>query len=175
MGCSRSGAFSAARRIFKGKGGMNQKGLTLIELILALLGFAILAGAIAPFFSTAGKAFHFVEEETDLRYESKFALETMVNEIRQAESFSEVRIAKLKFKKPNGDTVQFQQEGRVLEHNSGTLASNLSPSNGLDLTYFDTAGNVTNDKDEVKMVRIVLTLTTSDKTLTQSVLARSRY
>lgn len=59
-------------------------GFTMIELLIALTVFAVLAGAITPIFQQGNKYWQITQSRTELRQSLNSALQLMAGELRQA-------------------------------------------------------------------------------------------
>jgi prepilin-type N-terminal cleavage/methylation domain-containing protein len=154
-----------------------KKGFTLIELVIVLVLFSILAGFILWVFSAGLKAWNFDMDRSNLRESGNLAIETMARELSQAHSIRSAAAAEITFwadaagaeevtfSAVSGELIRTDNAGaRVLAHNVQTLG----------LLYRDTDDNPMavprsvrkqSGRDNIRVVIMSVTLNDGDETI----------
>lgn len=143
--------------------------------MIVILG--IIVGMSAPFISTILDAWLFNATEREVVFSARLALNRMVREIRQVKNVASITTwtdAEFAFVHIDDTVIDFKPSGNLLLRNSNQLTDKLQSPGGLSFTYLDSAGNVTSIKDNLRMVRIKLTLVSGESTITLQSLARFR-
>ena len=147
-----------------------KKGFTLIELVLSIAILGVMAGCLYPFLLTAIESWILVRDETDLLYESRQALNTMTREIRQAKKVLSHSNTAFSFINMKDENVTFTREGKQLYVSKGPVKNALlsdkisSGDSGFVFTSLDSNGKPATKPDDIRMVRIQISLTQGEST-----------
>lgn len=168
----------------------NQKGVTIIELIMAIVIVGALVGGSAMYIKEIIGLWRFLSFRSEAVSQARIALVRISREIRQANSINTAQSSRINFGAADlgeddvdllDDTVEFYLNNsnelrRVFNSdNSGqgyVLASGVS---GPIFVYYDADKAVTAQIDRIKMISITLTVTaaTQSKTLRTLVYPRN--
>lgn len=156
---------------------MQRRGFSLAEVVMVMVIIGVIVGMTAPFISTLLDSWLFNKNERDILFSARLAINRMVREIRQIKNVATIATfssTEFNFFKTDNTQVDFKQTGNSLLLNADELADKLEDPGGLGFTYMDSEGNITNIKDNIRMVRIRLTISSGDNTVTVESLARLR-
>jgi prepilin-type N-terminal cleavage/methylation domain-containing protein len=124
----------------KGTAMNNQKGFTLIELIMAMVIMVIIATITATVGFQAVYEYLIVKDRIGLIEDGRIALRRIIRDIRLIDE-REIYIAdaqQISFRNVYGQTVQIQLSGTVLLRNGQVIANNVTL---LSFDYFDRDNN----------------------------------
>jgi Tfp pilus assembly protein PilW len=164
----------------------HQKTITLVELMISLVLFIILAGSFLWIFTTGLKLWHFGKNRAGIRQGGTLAIDRMVRELSQASSFTIVQSNQVKFDADldndgSDETVTFVVEGGdLIETIDGTAAVLAANVDTLIFSYRDLNDDVMSfpviggDYDNVRVVTVSLVLDEEDETITLSSSAYTR-
>lgn len=143
-----------------------KKGLTLIEIVMAMVVVAVLVAGLSFYIKTVVKLYNFVSFRNEVASQGKMAVNRMIREIRQCDKPSKDKISaassnSLTFTDINNNLIIYDLNGTDLRRNSVPLASNIT---GLTLTYYDKNDAVLGSlplsaADRQKVVRIAVQAT----------------
>lgn len=167
---------------------MKKRGFTLIEVVIVMALFAILVGSTLWLFVSGLRVWGVGRDRSEIRQLGNSALERMVRDLSQANSFTIAQANQVKFSADVDDdasdeTIAFAlSNGNLAATVDGTetiLALNVD---NFALAYLDLNNAAMNfpitgsDRDDIRVVTISLTLKRADETLnlSSSVYARNQ-
>lgn len=150
----------------------SNKAMTLIELMLVVAIVGILIVAIQPYFYTLRRAWHHGDSKSDIVQNARIGLDTMVQELRQAQGFSSVTAStdangRIVFMDKNSNTVEFLKYNDGTQNMLGYVQSSVTsplagPIDSLTFRcYTDDALTTTTSTDAIKSVAIELVVADS--------------
>jgi len=154
---------------------INNRGFTLIEVILVIVILGILAAVIVPPLMEGTRGWVDVGTRKDLVQQGRMAMERMVREIRntgrKADDTSCISAASstaYTFGDVNGDLVNcngisFSLSGSQLLRGTAVLAENVS---SFQLTYYNNANGSTGTLSAIRRVSVALTLANGTESVT---------
>lgn len=164
---------------------MARKGMTLIELIIAIMLVAILAGALTLPLITQLKVWVSGMNRSNLIQGSSIALQTMSRYISQAVSITAATAGAITFTADINDdsideTVTFDTSGTNLQKTIDASTAVLAP-NAQTLSFvYRNASDVAfvpanqTDRDAIRVITVTLTMSLANETLTESTSVRCR-
>ncbi|MGA1840783.1 MAG: type II secretion system protein J [bacterium] len=143
------------------------KGFTLIEILVTLVAMTILFGVGAQVLNTALLSWHIVTLRKGMLYNSRLGMTRMLHDIRHADitkitTFEPVHFV---FTDINNNPCDFEQVGTNLLKNGNILADSLKSSNGLQFTYLDLNGNAASAASAIYRVKIRIDFQKGGQTL----------
>jgi len=139
---------------------MNKRGFTLIEVLFVIAIVAILLAAITPYL----RAFHVSWESADRRAEviqnARVGMDKMVRDIRQAASFSKIKKKETIFEDVDGNTIRYKRDYDNLKRNDVILTESVPD---LDFEYYDEEGEEEKKEEDIRLVKIFMTVTHPDE------------
>jgi type II secretory pathway pseudopilin PulG len=156
---------------------MHRKGISLIEVVMVIVITGIIVAMTVPFISSLLDSWLLNKTERDILFSSRLAINRMTREIRQLKNVTSIYTftgTEFDFSKIDNTRIDFKQTGNSLLLNSNELTDKLQSPGGLAFTYLDSGGNITSIKNNIRSVRIRLTLISGDSTITIESLARFR-
>lgn len=168
-----------------------KRGLTLIELIIVIVLFSILAVSVSWGFVVGLTSWSSGLNRADLRQDGNWAIEIMVREISQASIITAADSDNITFVADVDDdgtneTVTFDISNNNLNRTVGSIATVLTSNvQTLDLSYRNIVNKLMtlpedtsaqDERDKIRVIIISLTLNNVDETLTlsSSVYARNQ-
>jgi prepilin-type N-terminal cleavage/methylation domain-containing protein len=120
---------------------LNQKGMTLIELVITIVIMGVVAGVVIPIFMITIEAYELKIQREDIREQSAFVMAKMPREIRRIRSMKDVLTASssvLEFVNIDGDTLRYRLVGDELmrQLNGGTEQVFADKVSALSFDYF---------------------------------------
>lgn len=161
-----------------------KRGFTLIELIIVIVLFSMLAAATFWTFVVGLRAWGSGRDRAYIRQDANLAIERMVRELSQAKSFTIAQADQVKFdadidNDDTDETVTFAISDSSLERTVDGTTTVLTPDlQTLEFSYRDLndvamALPITgNDRDNIRVIVMSLTLNEGDETF---VLSSSAY
>lgn len=135
-----------------------QHGFSLIELIMVIVIIGAISLILAPIIFIGIESWDYIHTRTDLINDARMAMHRMVREIRGAKQIDTNYLTDIVFTNVNDETVRFFQDEDVILRNEDELVENVSVNQGLQFKYYNTNGEETSDKEEVKLIKIKLIL-----------------
>ncbi|MFH1645672.1 MAG: type II secretion system protein [Candidatus Omnitrophota bacterium] len=148
---------------------MNEKGFSLIELLMVIVVVGIIGAMVVPFIATTLDSWSFLITERDALFTARLALNRIIREIRQIKNIDSIETftsSEFKFNDIDDNSINFKQVGVSLNRNSDELCNKLESEEGLFITYLDGNGNITSIKDDIRMVRVKLTVVSENSSIT---------
>lgn len=145
----------------------NNKGFTLIEILVTLVAMTILFGVGAQVLNNALLSWNIVTLRKGMLCNIRLGMTRMLHDIRQADitKITTAEPAHFVFTDINNKTCDFEQVGTNLLRNGNILADSLKISNGLQFTYLDLNGNAVSVASEIYRVKIRLDFQKGGQTL----------
>ena len=156
---------------------MNNKGFTLIELIMVLVILSIFSFTFATFISEATDAWFFIKSRSTASGTARYALNRITSELRRINNPSQIstmNASECQFTSIDSSSVNFKQVGTNIQRNSDILASGAVNPNGLIFTYLDSAGGTTAVSSEVRSIRVRVSIFRNQETSVLESSARIR-
>lgn len=157
-----------------------KKGFTLIELIITIALFSILAISVFWTFMVGLRVWDSGKNRADVRQEGNLAIEIMTRELSQASSITIADSDKVKFSADLNDDGEIESItlnvggsnlNRTVEDVAVALAKNVST---LQLAYYDFNNNLLDvpvaagQRADIRLITIVLTMNKGEEAVTLS-------
>lgn len=156
---------------------LNKRGFTLIELVMVMSLAAILSFTFGGFIITSMQAWLLVTGRDAAVSSSRTALNRMTAEIRRIKKAENIIIfstSECQFLDLDSQNIDFRQSGGDLLRNSDVLAAGLTLPLGLRFTYLDATGEVAAVKQNIRSIRVWLSLNAGGQGATLESAARIR-
>ena len=146
----------------------NQKGFTLIEMVIVIVLISIIAGVAAMIILEGAKSYQKEVSYSDIHNQGRLAIERMAREIRMIRSataadISTMTASNIVFNDVNGTNIQFSFAGNTISRSGNTLANNVQ---SMAFSYYQQDGTtVAGSAAEVWYVQISLTMVNAGETL----------
>ena|GEM_PF-416928 len=150
------------------KGGGNERGFTLIELVMVIVITSIIASIAAMIILEGVKSYQKEASYSDIHNQGRLAIERMAREIRLIRSATATDITTMTatnivFNDVNGTNIQFSFAGNTISRSGNTLANNVQ---SLAFSYYQQDGTtVAGSAAQVWYVQISLTTVNAGETL----------
>jgi len=155
----------------------NSNGFTMIETIIVISLLAVISFGIAGFIMTAMQAWLLISQRDSAVNNSRVAMSRMMYDLRRIKKPQNIITAEATecgFLDIDSQTIDFKQSGTELRRNSDLLATGLASPEGLRFTYLDATGEATATKQNMRSIRVLLTLTSGTQRATLESSARIR-
>ncbi|MFA5113057.1 MAG: prepilin-type N-terminal cleavage/methylation domain-containing protein [Candidatus Margulisiibacteriota bacterium] len=155
----------------------DKKGFTLVEAIIVFTLVAILSFGMANFIVTLMRGWVLISSRDAAAGKARAAMNRMLTEIRRTkkpQNITTYTTAELQFLDLSSQTIDYKQTGTNLMRNSDILATNLVTPEGLRFTYLGSTGEVTAVKNNIRTIRIWLSLYGGTERITLESAARIR-
>ncbi|UCB57588.1 MAG: prepilin-type N-terminal cleavage/methylation domain-containing protein [Candidatus Omnitrophota bacterium] len=157
-----------------------RKGFTLLELIIVIIVFVIIAGSAMWFFAVGLRTWLSGMDRTEIRHDSALAMERMVRELTQTKSITIAQEDAITF------IADVNDDGADESINLTTVAGNLERKvtgvgtilarnvSNFQLAYYDLNDDLLSfpvlgaDRDNVRVIEITLTMNKADETIVLS-------
>jgi prepilin-type N-terminal cleavage/methylation domain-containing protein len=146
----------------------NQKGFTLIELIMVIIITSIIASISAMLILQGAKSYQKEVSYSDIHNQGRLSIERMAREIRlirsaTAADISTMTATNIVFNDVNGTNIQFSFAGNTISRNGNTLANNVQ---SLTFSYYQQDGTtVAAAATQVWYIQIAITTVNAGETL----------
>lgn len=147
----------------------NQRGFTLIEMIMVIVLISIIAGIAAMIILEGAKSYQKEVSFSDIHNQGRLAIERMAREIRLIRSATATDMTtsyptatSLQFNDVNGANIQFNLVGSTLSRSGNTLANNVQ---SLTFSYYQSDGVPAAGAAQVWFIQIDLTTVNAGETL----------
>lgn len=146
----------------------NQRGFTLIEMIMVIILISIIASVAAMIILEGAKSYQKEVSFSDIHNQGRLAIERMAREIRlirsaTAADISTMTATNIVFNDVNGTNIQFSFAGNTISRSGNTLANNVQ---SLAFSYYQQDGTtVAGSATLVWYVQIDLTTVNAGETL----------
>ena len=163
-----------------------KNGFTLIELVISVMLFSILATFVALAFLAGLRSWNSSSNRAQIRQSGSFALEIMTRDLSQANSFTIAQADQVKFDADidndgSDETITYDINGTELTRKVGGQETLLSPdTDTFALSYIDLNNTTMTfpvtgaDRDDIRVVVISLTMDKADETINLSSSAYAR-
>lgn len=163
-----------------------KKGITLIELMIVIVLFTILAGFVTWVYVVGLKSWSTSRDRAEIRQDANAALERMVRDLSQASNFTIAQAGQVKFdadvdEDGTDETVTYSVSDSNLNRKVGGITTVLAPNvQTFGLSYRDLNDTamatpiIGNERDDIRVVVISLTMDRADETITLSSSAYAR-
>jgi len=156
---------------------MQNRGFTLIELVMTIAIMGIMAAVSWPMMDTSLRAYTELSETTDLLGKLRYAMERMAREVRETDHngsnfvIGSMTAGTLSFTKRDGTTVTLSSSGSnaTLQYSTPAVTSTLTDQlNSLAFAYYQSNGStVATNNSNISFVEISLTLAEGSNTYPQ--------
>ena len=149
-------------------GGGNERGFTLIELIMVIVLISIISSVAAMIILQGAKSYQKEVSYSDIHNQGRLAIERMAREIRlirsaTAADISTMTATNIVFNDVNGTNIQFIFAGNTISRSGNTLANNVQ---SLTFSYYQSDGvTVAGAAAQVWFIQIDLTTVNAGETL----------
>lgn len=145
----------------------NNKGFTLIEILVTLVAMTVLFGIGAQILNTTMLSWKIVTLRKGMLYNSRLGMIRMLHDIRHADimKITTFNPTHLVFTDINNITSDFEQVGTNLLRNGNILADSLQSKNGIQFIYLDPNGDAAAVGTSIRRVKIRLNLQNGDQIL----------
>ena len=154
-----------------------KSGYTLIEMVMILTLIAILSFGMAVFIVNSMQAWILISGWESAVTTARKAMDRMVAELRRIKKPENILVyttAEVQFLDIDANTVDFKQSGTNLLRNTAVLATGLASPEGLRFTYLNATGEVTGIKQDMRSIRVWLSLSSGAQRTTLESSARIR-
>ncbi len=148
-----------------------KKGVTVIELLIAILVVGMLSLGLAYIITSGLKVWSGGQKRTEVLDQGRISIERLSRELRQAvrNTLATLTVNDVKFNAVLGGNttyiVEYKLSGTALQRSEKTSAGaaddfvNIAESiNNLNITYYDSAGAETATASDVRTVRVTLVM-----------------
>jgi len=146
----------------------NNKGLTLVELMVAVAILSLISIAVTSIYLNSQKSYYFIQGSAQNMQESRYAVDVLSRDLRSAVSISVAGEDNVTFTGDydgNGttETISFSRSGTSLSRTIGTLpaktiASGILNSASLNseqiFKYYNQSGLITTDLTQIKLIEV---------------------
>lgn len=101
----------------------NNKGFTLIELIVVLGLAGIVISVVMSFFIANYKSYETINTESEVQYQSQYIINFMTNKILEAKSYEGKTGNQFKFKYTDGKEATFEKDNKTIKYTYDTEPS----------------------------------------------------
>jgi prepilin-type N-terminal cleavage/methylation domain-containing protein len=146
----------------------NQKGFTMVELVIAIIIVAIIAMTASLLIGQAAKSYQSADNYSAINNQDRLALETMAREIRLLRSPADITslctsTTSLSFIDSNGNAMNYSYAGSVLTANGTMLADNVT---NVAVTYYDKTSAATTNCLSAWSIGVSITVSQGSDALT---------
>ncbi len=153
----------------------NQKGFTLIEMIMVIVLISIISSVAAMIILQGAKSYQKEVSYSDIHNQGRLAIERMAREIRLIRSATDLTTMganNIVFNDINGTNIQFNFAGSTISRSGNTLANNVQ---SLAFSYYQSDGvTVAGAAAQVWFIQIDLTTVNAGETLSMRVRVHPR-
>jgi hypothetical protein len=156
-----------------------RQGTTLIEAVITIALLAVIFSSISTFIITALRAWVLISGRDSAVGLARGAMNRVTVEIRRINTLSTISTplasSKLRFQAIGDSTpITFSQEGTNLRRNGDILLTGLATPTGLSFTYLGPTGEVVNSTQNIRSIRVWLSLSAGSQRTTLESSARIR-
>lgn len=154
-----------------------RQGFSLIEAVIVLFLVAVLTFGLGSFIFETIQAWLSVSGRNSATNKASMAMNRITREIRRVKKPQNIQVftsSEFQFVDIDSQTVDFKQTGSDLLRNGDVLASGLLSPIGLEFTYLDRNGSVAGAKQDIRSVRIWLSLVSGNQLTTLESSSRIR-
>lgn len=144
----------------------NQRGVTLVELIIVITILAILAVITLPLLHAGFNSYFAQRNLSDANWQGRLALSRMVRDIHNLPSVGNISTAtstQFTFTDENNASVSYTLSGTNLQRNGVTLANGVG---SIAFAYYDSAGAATAVIANIRYIFITLNITQNNTNMT---------
>jgi len=138
----------------------NQKGFSLIEMMVALGIFSLIIIGLVTFFSGGTRSWVTGQHQLEAQRNARLSMDRMVREIREAAYIEDTSTANdIDFYTPFHGNISYFLSGNDLKRGSNTMINNVQT---LDFSYFDNSDTEINtplsedDESKISKVHVLL-------------------
>ena len=146
----------------------DRSGYTVIELILVIVIIAVMSLVLSSFIISAMNSWVFVRSRQSALSQGRSTAERIVREIRRIQKPSGILTAngsELEFVDVDSNSINFRQDGQNLMRNADQFTSGILTPEGLAFGYYDAALNPTAVNQNIRFIRVRLTLVRGNETV----------
>ena len=148
----------------------NRKAFSLVEIIVVMTVLGIISCVFGNYLYLVTNAWSMINTQNSKIVSERLVMDRVIDDIRQIGYYDrdnwEIKPALFKFNDENDKAMEYRlKEGAptVLTLSGQEMLDDLTDPGGLQFTYYDGDGRVTDDKDAVRSVRV--RISTRDITL----------
>lgn len=152
-------------------------GFTLIETVITLALLAVVAFGMGSFILSSIQGWVLISQRESAVTIAKSAMNRMTAELRRIRTPQDILIhtnSQCRFVDISNQTIDFVQSGTNLLRNSDVLATGLSSPEGLRFTFVDATGESTSVHQEMRSIRVLLSVISGRQMTTLESSARIR-
>ncbi len=145
---------------------MNQRGFSLVELIIVIAILAMLTGITLPLLQTGFNSYFTQRDLSDADWQGRLALSRMARDMRDLATTSNISTAtstQFSFTDNTNTAVSYTLSGTTLQRNGLTLANGVS---AMTFSYEDRMGAVAGTVAAIRYVSITLNITQNNTNFT---------
>lgn len=147
---------------------MNKRGYTLIETIVVITILAIFSFVFSIFITQAVDSWLFSKLRGDALGSSRYAINRITSEMRRIKNLSSITVAtssECQFIDLDDNTVDFKQVSDSLYRNADVIITGLVAPSGLNFSYLDSSLNPTATIQNVRVIRIRISVVRNQETV----------
>jgi len=136
-----------------------ESGFTLIEFVLVIVLFGIVAAVGSKMLAEGFRAYFAGRDLIDAQWQGRVALERMTRDIRAARSNADISIwsaAQLTFTRLSGASISYQLAGISLMRNTQVLADGVA---GLAFSYQASDGSAAATVNDIRYITVSMNIT----------------
>lgn len=148
---------------------MKSSGLTLIEMIVAIVLFGIIAFTSTALLTQGFTAYFAIRDMSDADWQGRIALERMTRDLREIQSVNDILTASTNqfiYRDNQGNTVDYHVAAATLLRNSQPLADRIK---ALNFTYRDRNGVITSTVSGIRYITITVTIMQDSGSFTETI------
>lgn len=156
---------------------IKRQGFTLIEAVMIITLLAVITFGMANFIVTLMRGWVLISSRDVAAGRGRAALNRMISELRRLKKPNNIitfTASEVRFLDVASQDIDFKQTGSNLYRNSDILATNLTSPEGVRFTYLGSTGEVVAAKQDIRSIRVWLSLAAGAQGITLESSARVR-
>jgi len=128
---------------------VKHRGMTLVEILLALAIFGIIITAVYSVFGTSMRSYFNIEDDIALQKSAQEMLNKITDDISTTKTIVEATVSTFTFVNAKGESVRYEISGDKILRNGGQLNPEKIGVINLEFNYFGNAAFLDENKDGV--------------------------